>query len=82
MSTTTKCIVAGAFASRAAADQAITELKRAGYRDDQIGLLAKNADGKMVSTNTTGEHIAEGAAIGAVAGAGVAAPCHWVCRSA
>jgi hypothetical protein len=73
MSTTTKCVTVGVFANRSAADQAIAELKRAGYRDDQIGLVARNASGKTVKTDGAGEtHAGEGAAIGAVAGAGVA----------
>jgi hypothetical protein len=73
MTTTTKRVTVGLFATRAAADHAIAELKRAGYRDDQIGLVGKNADGKTVKTNGAGQtHAGEGAAIGAAAGAGVA----------
>ena len=33
----------GVFQTRAAADKAVADLKAAGYRDDQIGLVAKNA---------------------------------------
>ncbi len=62
----------GVFHTRAAAEQAITDLKTAGYRDDQIGLVAKNAEGKTVRTDG-GDNAAEGAAIGAAAGAGALA---------
>ena len=62
------------FNTRAAAERAVADLKAAGYRDDQIGLVAKDADGKTVRTDGAGEtHAGEGAAIGAVAGAGAMA---------
>ncbi|QJX00742.1 hypothetical protein [Frigoriglobus tundricola] len=63
---------AGVFTSRAAAERAIAELKRAGYRDDQIGLIAKDSSGNAVKKDgagTTEANICEGAAIGAAAGA-------------
>ncbi len=64
----------GVFATRAAAEKAVADLKAAGYRDDQIGLVAKDADGKTVKTDGAGEtNAGEGAAIGAVAGAGAMA---------
>jgi hypothetical protein len=60
----------GVFETRAAADRAVADLKAAGYRDDQIGMVAKDARGKTVRTDGAGETNAEeGAAIGAVAGA-------------
>jgi hypothetical protein len=63
----------GVFTTREAAERAVADLKRSGYRDDQIGLVGKNADGKTVKTDGSGEtHAGEGAAIGAAAGAGVA----------
>jgi hypothetical protein len=74
---TTKCTTAvGLFKSHEAADKAIAELKRAGYRDDQIGLIAKNASGKTVKTDGSGSqknNAGEGAAIGAATGAAVGA---------
>jgi hypothetical protein len=73
MATTTKCnTTVGVFATRAAADKAIAELKKAGYRDDQIGLVAKNTSGKTVKRDGSGAqetNAGEGAAIGAAAGA-------------
>ena len=66
MSTTT----VGVFATREAADRAIAELRDAGYKDDQIGLVAKDASGNTVKTDGAGEtNAGEGAAIGAAAGA-------------
>ena len=62
----------GVFATREAADRAIAELKRAGYRDDQIGLVGKDSSGKTVKTDGSGvkdTNAGEGAAIGAAAGA-------------
>jgi hypothetical protein len=60
----------GVFETRAAAERAVADLKAAGYRDDQIGMVAKDARGKTVRTDGAGETNAEeGAAIGAVAGA-------------
>ncbi|MDY3555558.1 general stress protein [Gemmata sp. JC717] len=66
----------GVFSTRDAAERAIDELKNAGYRDDQIGLVAKDANGKTVRRDGSGAqdtNAAEGAAIGAVAGGGALA---------
>ena len=64
----------GVFATRAAADKAIADLRAAGYRDDQIGLVAKDSSGKTVRTDGAGDtHAGEGAAVGAAAGAGALA---------
>jgi hypothetical protein len=66
MATTT----VGVFKTRAAAEKAIADLRAAGYSDDQIGMVAKDASGKTVTTNAAGEtKAAEGAAIGAATGA-------------
>lgn len=81
MSATATCsTTAGVFATRAAADQAIAELKASGYRDDQIGLIHKDSSGKTVKTDgagdphtKAGEGYALGAAAGAVGGAAVGA---------
>src|SRR4051794_39811898 len=81
MSTATCTTVAGVFATRAAAEQAIVELRNAGYTDDQIGLIAKDASsGKAVKEDGAGNresNASDGAALGlaagAVAGAGIGA---------
>ena len=67
-------MTAGVFATRAAAEKAVADLKAAGYRDDQISMIAKNASGKTVSTNAAGEtNSGDAAAIGAAAGGVTAA---------
>ncbi len=69
-----KNTVVGVFETRAAAEQALAELRRAGFKDDQIGMVARNADGRMIRTQEGEETYAdEGAVAGAVAGAGVGA---------
>ena len=62
----------GVFHSREAAERAITELKQAGYRDSQIGVVGKNIHGKSVKTNSSGK-VEEGATIGAASGAAAGA---------
>lgn len=73
MAQSIKCnTTVGVFSTRAAADDAISALKQAGYRDDQIGLVAKDSSGKTVKTDGSGAqetNAGEGAAIGAAAGA-------------
>jgi len=62
----------GVFENREAAERAVSDLKAAGYRDDQIGLVAKDPSGKTVRTDGSGDtNAGEGALIGAAAGAGV-----------
>lgn len=62
--------VIGVFQDRAAAEDAILELRRAGFPDDSIGMVARAPDG-TVTTEKTGETMAaEGLAAGAVVGAG------------
>ena len=68
----------GVFATRAAAERAVADLKAAGYRDDEIGMVAKDASGKTVRTGAADENNAEegaaiGAGIGAVGGAAIGA---------
>jgi len=63
----------GVFETRDAAERAVADLRAAGYRDDQISLIAKDSSGKAGSTDGSGTHVTEGAAIGAAAGAGAAA---------
>jgi hypothetical protein len=60
----------GVFTTRDAAERAVDDLRRAGYRDDQIGLVGKDASGKTVKRDGAGHTQAgEGAAVGAAAGA-------------
>src|SRR5439155_604544 len=62
--------------TRAAADAALRDLRAAGFKEDQIGLVARNASGKL--ENESGETYAEEGGVqehvcGAGAGAGGAA---------
>jgi hypothetical protein len=69
MATATKCTTTvGVFTTRQAAERAISALKAAGYRDDQIGLVGKDDKGNTVRKGG-GDHAGEGAAIGVAAGA-------------
>ncbi|MBN9521159.1 hypothetical protein J0H58_22000 [bacterium] len=63
----------GVFQTREAAERAVADLRAAGYRDDQIGLVARDARGSTVRTDGAGDNAGEGAAIGAAAGAGAMA---------
>lgn len=63
----------GLFESKARADQAVAELKAAGFTDEEIGMVHRDAEGHTVKSGAADEsNAAEGAAIGAAAGAGVA----------
>ncbi|MBX9579602.1 MAG: YsnF/AvaK domain-containing protein [Gemmataceae bacterium] len=67
-----KATVIGVFATRSEAEAALRDLRAAGFTDDQLGLVARNASGQMV--DEAGETYAdEGAVAGVVAGAGVGA---------
>jgi len=64
--------VVGVFYTRDEAEHAIHELKDAGFDDNKIGMISRNAEGKLVQEK--GETYAEeGAVAGAAAGAGVGA---------
>lgn len=64
--------VVGVFYTRSEAEQAIHELRNAGFAEDAIGMISRDSSGRMV--NEDGETLAgEGAAAGAVVGAGAGA---------
>jgi uncharacterized protein (TIGR02271 family) len=63
----------GVFDSREAAERAVSDLKAAGYRDDQISLVAKDATGGTVRSDGSGNDMASNAASGAATGAAVGA---------
>ncbi len=73
MATMTHKVVVGVFDNRTAAQQALSELQRAGFRDDQLGLVAPDVDLMASRSGATDEQTeagaAHGAAIGAAAGA-------------
>jgi hypothetical protein len=58
----------GVFADAGQAREAVRALKRAGFRDDQIGVASPHAGGEERAV-----HAAEGAAAGVAGGAGVGA---------
>jgi hypothetical protein len=66
-------VVIGVFYTRSEAEQAIRDLRTAGFLDDKIGMVARDHDGHIVREKG-GETLAEeGAAAGAVVGAGAGA---------
>src|SRR5207248_1540167 len=69
-----RTVVVGVFADQARARQAVDELRRDNFREDQIGVVGRHAEEKAYSADrSTGSHVAEGAGIGVAAGAGVGA---------
>lgn len=76
MATTERSTVVGVFNSRTEAERAVEELHRAGFRDDQIGIAARDGEavsgGRTIQEGGTGE-AGEGAAKGLVTGAGIGA---------
>jgi hypothetical protein len=65
--------VVGTFTDPAQARQAVAELRRAGYTEDQIGVLSHNPDGSGKVSTESGTQFEEGAAVGAATGAGIGA---------
>ena len=72
---TSRTTVVGVFNDRNQAQAAVRDLRQAGFREDQIGVVAPGHDGETAATGTEskGSHVAEGAGIGIAAGAGVGA---------
>ncbi len=60
--------VVGLFTERRHAEQAIRDLKAAGFTDEQIGVAMKNREEQEQLEQDTGSQAAEGAAKGAVSG--------------
>jgi hypothetical protein len=74
MATTATKTTVGVFDTRDAAERCVNDLRTAGYREDQIGMVVRDASGRPTRVSGSGETYAEeGAAIGAVAGAASAA---------
>jgi len=70
--TSTQNVAVGVFQDRALAQEAIQELKRQGFRDDQIGVAAKHdEDLPEGGEHHEGSHAGKGAGAGAAAGLGV-----------
>jgi len=74
MATTKRSTVVGVFADRTQAQRAVEDLRKAGFREDQIGVVTRNEEGHATDTAASkGSKAAAGAATGAAAGAGVGA---------
>lgn len=71
MNTKQRTIAVGVFREHTEADRAVAELKKAGFRDDQIGVAGRDwrHEGKTDKANDS--LAGEGALAGAVAGAGL-----------
>ncbi|QDU25307.1 Heat induced stress protein YflT [Anatilimnocola aggregata] len=69
-SSTVTGAVIGVFEDQRQAQQAIAELRRAGYTEDQIGVVSQNRE---VANTDSGTKIGEGAATGLATGAGIGA---------
>ncbi len=64
--------VVGVFEDRHQADAVVNELRKAGFREDQIGVAVRREEGETEATTAEkGTHWETGAATGALAGAGV-----------
>lgn len=74
MTTGTRSTVVGVFADQRHAQQAARDLKAAGFRDDQIGIVAPaQHDGAAKAGEEHGSHVVSGAVTGVAAGAGIGA---------
>jgi hypothetical protein len=71
----TRSTVVGVFADKRHAQTAVQELKDAGFREDQIGVVAQEQDHAATGATAQehGSHVVDGAVTGVVAGAGVGA---------
>jgi len=69
-----KCsTVVGVFEDRRDADQAVADLKRAGFRDDQIGVAMRQSEGLAEGVETGDTYAEEGGVSGVLAGLGLGA---------
>jgi hypothetical protein len=74
METNNRSIAVGAFQSVSSAQDAVRALKKAGFREDQIGIVSPDHSASTtVGTAVKTSHVAETAATGVAAGAGVGA---------
>lgn len=72
MANSTATIVVGVFDDRARAQKAVEELRRSGFWEDQVGVLARgNEKSEFTNAVETGSKWEEGAITGAVTGASV-----------
>ena len=68
---TTACTTAvGVFSDPAQANSAIVALRNAGFTSDQFGVVTRDDRVTKVTSTSEAESAGEGAAVGAIAGAG------------
>ncbi len=72
MITNTRETVVGVFSDRAQAEKAVTELRKVGITDGQIGVITDKHDAHGAETSTSAK-LAKGAEMSAATGAGVGA---------
>jgi len=70
---TKNSVVVGVFEDRTQAQKCVEELRRVGFREDQIGVAGRDGDSTTAATSDKGSKAAAGAATGVAAGAGVGA---------
>ncbi len=74
---TTNSAIVGVFENKRQAQRAIDELRQAGFAEDQIGVVARDADVRddvrQGTPDSNETYAGEGAAIGAASGAGLGA---------
>jgi hypothetical protein len=71
---TQRSTIVGVFEDRNQADQAVAELTRAGFRQDQIGVAMRHAEGTTAATSDANDsHAGSGAVTGALTGLGLGA---------
>jgi hypothetical protein len=72
---TNHATVVGVFNDVRMAQATVEELRRVGFREDQIGIMTRGVQGETtgIVTEATGSHWEEGAAVGVAAGAGIGA---------
>ncbi len=63
--------VVGVFEDRTRADQAVAELKKAGFRDDQIGVAMRGNEELGVTDGTSDTYAEEGTITGILTGLGL-----------
>src|SRR5512142_3295701 len=73
MTTEQRSTVVGVFEDRRQADAAINELRQASFREDQIGVATRQAEGETLraTAGEEGSRAGAGAIAGALAGAGL-----------
>src|SRR5689334_10795108 len=77
MTVENRSTVVGVFQDQSAAQRAVAELRRMGFREDQIGVVTREAQSSAaredVEAGDATSNVGTGAATGAIAGAGVGA---------